>query len=70
MKTELYRSFEGKLDVGNEEGYIIYSIGRAAACRSNVTTYGHTARRSRSAFRQNSCRRRTTETKQRSPNFA
>lgn len=27
MKTELYRSFEGKLDVGNEEGYIIYSIG-------------------------------------------
>lgn len=42
MKKELYRSFEGKLDVGNEEGYIIYNIGggRLQIERYNVWTHG------------------------------
>lgn len=42
MKKELYRSFEGKLDVGNEEGYIIYNIGdgRLQIEHYNVWTHG------------------------------
>lgn len=42
MKKELYRSFEGKLGVENQEGYIIYDIGggRLQIENYNVWTHG------------------------------
>ena len=67
MKTELYRSFEGKLDVGGE-GYIIYNIG-GGRLPDRTLQRMDTRPRNRSVFRQNSCRR-GLRNKQRSPNFA